>query len=93
MARAVMLATSEQIGAEALLLEASPAYAPSSLVAQTAHRPTLKKLTAEYVSLVLREVGGDKAKAAEILGISKRTLSRWEKQIGASDILSPRETD
>ena len=31
------------------------------------------------MTLVLREVGGDKAKAAEILGVSKRSLYRWEK--------------
>jgi DNA-binding XRE family transcriptional regulator len=45
------------------------------------------------VSLILRETGGDKEKAAQILGVSKRTLYRWEKQPGASDTLSPTETD
>jgi transcriptional regulator with PAS, ATPase and Fis domain len=40
----------------------------------------LKDLTAEYVALVLREMGGDKAKAAGILGVSKRSLYRWQKQ-------------
>jgi hypothetical protein len=42
--------------------------APAILLGQAVRRPTLDELTAEYVPLVLREVGGDKAKAAEILG-------------------------
>ncbi|OGB94809.1 MAG: sigma-54-dependent Fis family transcriptional regulator [candidate division NC10 bacterium RIFCSPLOWO2_12_FULL_66_18] len=90
--RAVTLTVGEQITPEALLLETSPAPAPATLLAQSARRPTIEELTAEYVALVLREVGGDKAKAAEILGISKRTLYRWEKQLGAGDSLSPAGT-
>ncbi|MBI4734701.1 MAG: helix-turn-helix domain-containing protein, partial [candidate division NC10 bacterium] len=82
----------EQITPEALLLETSPAPSPASLLAQSARRPTLDELTGEYVALVLREVGGEKAKAAEILGISKRTLYRWEKQLGAGDSVSPAGT-
>ena len=73
------LALDEALGAEALLLEGTAVSPPSALSAQAARRPTLKELTAEYVSVVLREVGGDKAKAAEVLGISKRTLYRWDK--------------
>jgi DNA-binding NtrC family response regulator len=91
--RAVTLTAGDQVTWEALLLEASPAPAPAALLAQAARRPTLEDLTAEYVALVLREVGGDKAKAAEILGVSKRTLYRWQRQIAASDILSSTETD
>jgi DNA-binding NtrC family response regulator len=90
--RAVTLTVGEQVSSEALLLETSPAPAAAALLAQAARRPTLEDLTAEYVSLVLREVGGDKAKAAEILGISKRTLYRWERQIAAGDTVSPAET-
>jgi two-component system response regulator HydG len=90
--RAVTLTVGEQITPEALLLETSPAPAPATLLAQSARRPTLDELTGEYVALVLREVSGDKAKAAEILGISKRTLYRWEKRLGASDSVSPAGT-
>jgi two-component system response regulator HydG len=90
--RATTLTVGEQMGPEALLLEASPAPSPASLLAQAVRRPTIEELTAEYVALVLREVGGDKAKAAEVLGISKRTLYRWERQLGASDSVSPSET-
>jgi two-component system response regulator HydG len=91
--RAATLAASAEIPPEALLLDASAAPAPAHLLAQAARRPTLDELTAEYVSLVLRETGGDKEKAAQILGVSKRTLYRWEKQPGTSDTLSPTETD
>ncbi len=90
--RAVTLTTGELVPGEALLLDASPAPAPGTLLAQAARRPTIEELTAEYVALVLREVGGDKAKAAEILGISKRTLYRWEKYPGAGDRMSIGET-
>ena len=90
--RAVTLAVSDQIPPAALLLDATAAPAPAALLAQAARRPTLDELTGEYVSLVLREAGGDKAKAAEILGVSKRTLYRWEKQLGSSDSVSPTET-
>ncbi len=90
--RAVTLTAGDQVVPEALLLEAALAPAPGALLAQATGRPTLEELTAEYVALVLREVGGDKDKAAEILGISKRTLYRWEKQPGVSDNVSPEET-
>jgi len=90
--RAVTLTAAEQVSPEALLLETSPIPAPGALLAQAARRPTIEGLTAEYVTLVLREVGGDKAKAAEILGISKRTLYRWERQLEGSDSVSPAET-
>jgi len=91
--RAVTLAISDQIPPEILLLDVSAAPAPAALLAQATRRPTLDELTTEYISLVLREVGGDKAKAAEILGVSKRTLYRRQRQPRASDSVSPTETD
>jgi DNA-binding NtrC family response regulator len=47
----------------------------------------------EYTALVLRDVGGDKVKAASILGVSKRTLYRRKGSTGISDNVSPAETD
>jgi DNA-binding NtrC family response regulator len=90
--RAVTLTSGDQISPEALLLDTSLAPAPSALLAQASRRPTLDELTSEYVALVIREVGGDKDKAAEILGVSKRTLYRWQRQGTAGDTLSPDET-
>lgn len=42
--------------------------------------PTLEELEAYYVKRVLRDVNGSKEDAAKILGISVRTLYRWEKE-------------
>jgi DNA-binding NtrC family response regulator len=41
-----------------------------------ADRPTLEELGRRYASLVLREKGHNKTKAAEALGIDRKTLSR-----------------
>jgi two-component system response regulator HydG len=78
--RAVTLTAEGRVFPDALLLEltASPRQAVS--LGQMARRPTLRALAAEYVSLILQETGGDKVRAAEILGISKRTLYRWDRQ-------------
>ncbi|WP_194756600.1 sigma-54-dependent transcriptional regulator [Aliidiomarina indica] len=38
---------------------------------------SLNEVQQEYVSYVLRETGGNKRKAAEILGVTRRTLYRW----------------
>ena len=90
--RAVTLTPGNQIQPEGLLLDTSLAPAPSALLAQASRRPTLDELTSEYVALVIREVGGDKDKAAEILGVSKRTLYRWQRQGAPGDMLSSGET-
>jgi DNA-binding NtrC family response regulator len=92
MERAATLTSGDQVFPEAILLDVSPAPAPAALLAKAARRPTIEGLTAEYVALVLREVGNDRAKAAEILGVSKRTLYRWQKQITPSDNVSMGET-
>ncbi len=39
-------------------------------------RPTLAELERRYIELILRETGGNKKRAAEILGIDRRTLYR-----------------
>ncbi|MBS1795529.1 MAG: sigma-54-dependent Fis family transcriptional regulator [Acidobacteria bacterium] len=40
-------------------------------------RPPLDELSRRYVDLVLSECGGNKSRAAEILGINRRTLYRY----------------
>ncbi len=52
-----------------------------SATAQTAQlpiedRPTLEELGRRYIDFILRETGGNKKWAAEILGIDRRTLNR-----------------
>jgi DNA-binding NtrC family response regulator len=49
------------------------ATAPDPLLAD---RPTLDELTRRYAERVLREQGGNKTRAAELLGIDRKTLSR-----------------
>lgn len=39
--------------------------------------PTLETLQQNYVSDVIRAVGGNKRRAAQILGVNRRTLYRW----------------
>lgn len=38
---------------------------------------TLSEVQQDYVQYVLRETGGNKRKAADILGVTRRTLYRW----------------
>ena len=72
--RAVALARSS------LLL---PEDLPADVRAETKHAPelppnrmTLEELKRWYVALVLDEAGGNKVRAAELLGIDRRTLYR-----------------
>ena len=39
--------------------------------------PTLDQLQKRYVRKILDEVGGNKRRAAALLGIGRRTLYRW----------------
>jgi two-component system response regulator HydG len=48
-------------------------------------RPTLAELEQRYIALVLAESGGNKKKAAEKLGIDRRTLYRALERSGAAD--------
>jgi DNA-binding NtrC family response regulator len=47
-------------------------------------RPTLAELERRYIDLILRETGGNKKRAAEILGIDRRTLYRTLEREGRS---------
>jgi two-component system response regulator HydG len=46
------------------------------LLGEVGNRPTLAELERRYIQLVLGECGGNKKKAAEKLGIDRRTLYR-----------------
>jgi DNA-binding NtrC family response regulator len=52
---------------------AAAAPAPDPLIAD---HPSLEELTRRYAERVLRESGGNKTRAAEALGIDRKTLSR-----------------
>ncbi len=80
----------ENIVQRAVLLEESEVLRPSSLPAyllknQPNHRkrfPTLEELERDHVALVLRACDGQKTRAAEVLGIDRKTLYRKIKQYG-----------
>lgn len=42
------------------------------------HRPSLDEVERNYIEFILNEVGGNKSRAAEILGISRKSL--WERR-------------
>jgi len=56
-------------------------------------RPTIEELSRRYVALVLSENKGNKTKAAEILGINRRTLYRYlDASGGDAEIACDEET-
>lgn len=50
----------------------------------TENSPTLEDLEKRYIQLILEKTGGKKEKAAQILGINRRTLYRKEREYGFS---------
>ncbi|MFL1406018.1 sigma-54-dependent transcriptional regulator [Marinobacter sp. M1N3S26] len=50
-----------------------------------AHWPTLDALQQDYVGKVMKAVGGNKRRAAQILGINRRTLYRWLDSTGGNE--------
>ena len=50
--------------------------APPATDPMAADRPTLDELNRRYAERILKEMGGNKTKAAEALGIDRKTLSR-----------------
>lgn len=48
----------------------------------TAESPTLEELEKRYIQLIMEKTGGKKEKAAQILGINRRTLYRKEREYG-----------
>jgi DNA-binding NtrC family response regulator len=55
--------------------------------------PTLEQLEKRYMKHVLEKVGGKKEKAAQILGINRRTLYRKEREYGFVDEIDPSMED
>jgi DNA-binding NtrC family response regulator len=79
--RAVVLATSDWISEEDLPLALNHEQTSGRFFeSATQDFPTLDDLNRRYVAFVLQRTGGRKEKAAQILGINRRTLLRWEKE-------------
>ncbi len=55
--------------------------------------PTLDQLERRYMQVVLEKTAGRKDKAAQILGINRRTLYRKEREFGFIDADTPEDSD
>jgi DNA-binding NtrC family response regulator len=73
--RAVVLATGDVIRPEHLAIVPVPVESP-------AHLSTLDELEREHIARVLAATGGHKARAAEILGVSRPRLNRLMEKYG-----------
>jgi DNA-binding NtrC family response regulator len=81
MERAIALSTSDTIEAEQLMLggdgsQGSATSSPSQPSNTGSQPPTLYELERQHILRVLSEAGGNRERAAAILGISARTLYR-----------------
>ena len=59
----------------------------------TSDFPTISQLEERYIKVVLEKTGGRKDKAAQILGINRRTLYRKEREFGLVPADAPEEED
>lgn len=90
--RAVVLAKSNTI--EASDLPSSENVSPEGLFNQAATLlPTLEDFEKRYIKWVLAKVHGKKEKAAQILGVNRRTLYRKELEYGWETADSKNEND
>lgn len=79
--RLIVLARSSQI--DAIDIPESDQSTSEQFFGQaTTDSPTLEQLEKRYIKLVLEKTGDKKEKAAQILGINRRTLYRKEKDYG-----------
>lgn len=79
--RAVVLSHSDLIDENEIFIDVG-APAASGLRGFFAKFPTLTQLEREYVLYILSETGNYKERAAEILGINRKTLYRKEREFG-----------
>ncbi len=79
--RAVVLCRGTQID-KADLPSVETTDAESVFAQATAQLPSLDELERRYMKFVLDKVGGRKEKAAQILGVNRRTLYRKEREYG-----------
>ncbi len=75
--RAVALAAREEIGPDDLPERVRTAGQSAALISDaSARRLSLRDVERAYILEVLRQVGGNKSRAAEILGLDRKTLYR-----------------
>ena len=74
--RAAVLATGDTIGPQALPERVREAPRPRLATEETAQNPTMEVVERAYIQWVLQAEGGNKTRAAEVLGIDPSTLHR-----------------
>jgi DNA-binding NtrC family response regulator len=88
--RAAALSTSDTLEADQLLLDSATqkvdgaASSDASTSAPQPHPPTLEEIERQHILRVLAETGGNRERAAAVLGISARTLYRKLREYGES---------
>lgn len=83
--RLVVLGREETIeGRDVAYLQAPPLVAAAAWPTAPGELWSLKRVNASYVAWVLAQTGGNKARAAEILGVDLSTLYRWQHASGRS---------
>ena len=88
--RAVVLATGNLID-ETDIPSSEAATGEQFFGGATSDFPTIEELEKRYIQVVLEKTAGRKDKAAQILGINRRTLYRKEREYGLIDQNSPEE--
>lgn len=88
--RAVVLCQGDLIDADDIPAS-DAANSESFFGSATTDFPTVENLEKRYIKLVLEKTGGRKDKAAQILGINRRTLYRKEREYGLISADAPEE--
>ncbi len=78
--RLCVMSTQPVIESTGLATASDKSNAEDFFLSSTQDWPTLDELNKRYIDLVLEKTGGRKEKAAQILGINRRTLYRREKE-------------
>jgi two-component system response regulator HydG len=93
--RAVALAEGDQIGPDDLPVQLRERRSTDVLAAALARNLTLAELEREYINRVLQAEGGNKTRAAQRLGLDRKTLYRkleeYGRPAGEGDETVPRE--
>ena len=83
--RAVILSSSDQIGLDVLPERVTERKSEPLVATRTPSNPTLEAIERAYILWVLQSEGGNKSRAAEILGIDPSTLYRKLSRYGVED--------
>ncbi len=90
--RAMVLSPGEQIEKN-IIIDSALEETKQSVKELLVDRPTLERLEERYIKLVLKETHNKKDEAAQILGVSRRTLYRKEQLYGTSPNYSKEYSD